>query len=255
MPLSTEAIPVLETNYVWCLHDETDAVVVDPGEAGPPLDWLERKGLVLRGILITHHHADHTGGIDEMLARRRVPVFGPRDERIPQIDRPLAEGERVALSAPPLDLEVIDVPGHTSIHVAFYGHDLLLCGDALFSAGCGRVFEGTPAQLCASLDKLAALPGRTRVCCAHEYTLANCRFAREVEPDNKALKRRAEEVAELRAAGRITLPSTIEAERAFNPFLRVREPSVIEAARRRQPDCGESPEEVFAVLRSWKDSL
>lgn len=255
MTLSIEAIPVLETNYVWCLHDGADAVVVDPGEAGPVLEWLEGEGLALRGILITHHHGDHTGGIDGILDRHRVPVFGPRDERIPQVDHAVAEGDRVALSAPPLDLEVIDVPGHTSIHIAFYGHDLLLCGDALFSAGCGRVFEGTPAQLCASLDKLAALPGRTRVCCAHEYTLANCRFALEVEPENTALERRAREVAELRAAGRITLPSTIEAERAFNPFLRVREPSVIEAARRRQPGCGESPEEVFAVLRGWKDSL
>ncbi|MDZ7789458.1 MAG: hydroxyacylglutathione hydrolase [Xanthomonadales bacterium] len=255
MPLSIDAIPTLESNYVWALHDGRHALLVDPGEAGPPLDWLADKGLELGALLITHHHWDHTDGIDEVLAKHPVPVYGPEDHRIPQVDHPLREGDHVDIESPQAHFEIISVPGHTSIHIAYFGHRLVLCGDALFSAGCGRMFEGTPEQMLASLDKLADLPADTRVLCAHEYTLANCRFALAVEPDNADLQARAREVEALREEGKMTLPSNIGAERRFNPFLRTREPAVIEAAGKREPGCGSGPVEVFAALRRWKDDF
>lgn len=255
MPLSIEAIPTLESNYVWALHEEGHAIIVDPGESGPPLRWLSDKGLRLTALLITHHHADHTGGIDDILARHPVPVYGPEDRRIPQIDHPVREGDHVDIEQPAAHFEVMSVPGHTSIHLAFFGQRLVLCGDALFSVGCGRVFEGTPEQMLESLDKLADLPADTRVLCAHEYTEANCRFALAVDPDNEDLQGRAREVERLRANGDITLPSTIGAERRVNPFLRTREAHVVAAARRHEPGCGEPPAEVFATLRRWKDNF
>lgn len=255
MPLSFNAIPTLESNYVWGLHDGHHALLVDPGEAGPPLDWLEEHGLTLSALLITHHHWDHTDGIDDILAEHPVPVYGPEDRRISQVDHPLREGDRVEIDSPEARFEILSVPGHTSIHIAFFGHRMLLCGDALFSAGCGRMFEGTPEQMLASLDKLADLPADTRVLCAHEYTQANCHFALAVEPDNPDLQERAREVEALREKGRITLPSSIGAERRFNPFLRTREAAVIEAVRAHDPDCGKAPVEVFAALRRWKDNF
>ena len=191
MPLSIDAIPTLESNYVWALHDGRRALLVDPGEARPPLDWLANNGLELGALLITHHHWDHTDGIDEVLSRHPVPVYGPEDRRIPQVDHPLREGDHIDIESPQAHFEIISVPGHTSIHIAYFGHRLVLCGDALFSAGCGRMFEGTPEQMLASLDKLADLPADTRVLCAHEYTRANCRFALAVEPDNSDLQARA----------------------------------------------------------------
>lgn len=255
MPLSIEAIPALESNYIWALHDGRHAILVDPGESGPPLRWLADTGLELTALLITHHHWDHTDGIDGILAEHAVPVYGPEDRRITQIDHPLREGDRVDIEAPKARFEVLSVPGHTSIHLAYFGHQMVLCGDALFSAGCGRLFEGTPGQMLASLDKLAALPADTRVLCAHEYTVANCRFALAVEPENEDLQARAQEAEALRKKGEITLPSQIGAERRFNPFLRTREPTVIQAARQHDPDCGSNPVEVFAALRRWKDDF
>jgi len=254
LPPAIEAIPVLDTNYVWALHDHEHALLVDPGEADAPLQWLSDRNLQLTAVLITHHHWDHTGGIDGIVGAHPVPVYGSEDGRIPQIDRVVAEGDRVRLAAPAVDFQVLSVPGHTSIHLAFYGHRLLLCGDTLFSAGCGRLFEGTAEQMLESLDQLAALPGDTRVCCAHEYTLDNCRFALNVEPENERLRQRAEEARRLRAARRITLPSTIEQENAINPFLRVREATVITAANQREPGTGDDPAAVFAAIRRWKDS-
>jgi len=251
--LQIEAIPILDTNYVWALHDGRDVLLVDPGHSAAPLDWLARTGRRLRGLLITHHHWDHTDGIDDILARHPVPVYGPEDSRIPQVDRPVEEGDRLVFDQPAVALRVLSVPGHTSIHLAFVGPDFVLCGDALFSAGCGRLFEGTPAQMQASLDKLAALPGETQVFCTHEYTVDNCRFALQVEPDNAALRRRAREAAALRERGEITLPSTIAEERNFNPFLRTREPDVIAAAQHRNPGSSTEPHEVFRVIRRWKD--
>jgi hydroxyacylglutathione hydrolase len=251
--LSIEPIPILETNYVWALHNGREAVLVDPGRAAAPLQWLRDRSLRLTGLLITHHHWDHTDGIDEILEAHSVPVYGPDDARIPQVDHPLAEGDTLSLDHPALDLEVLNVPGHTSIHLAFVGPDFVLCGDALFSAGCGRLFEGDAEQMQASLDKLAALPGQTRVYCAHEYTQDNCRFALQVEPDNDELTARLEQVIRMRRNHQITLPSTIADELSFNPFLRTRHPDVIAAARHRNPGCGTEPHEVFGVIRRWKD--
>lgn len=255
MPLSIEAIPALESNYIWALHDGRHAVLVDPGEAAPALKWLSDNGLEPGALLITHHHPDHTAGIDALIERYPVPVYGPEDHRIPQVDRAVGEGDHVALDAPGADFEVLSVPGHTSIHLAFFGHRTLLCGDTLFSAGCGRVFEGTPAQMLASLDKLADLPADTRVCCGHEYTLANCRFALAVEPDNADLQARAKDAEALRGKGEATLPSRIGGELRYNPFLRTREPAVIAAAKAHEPDCGDDPAAVFAALRRWKDNF
>lgn len=255
MPLSIEGIPALESNYIWAVHDGRHAVLVDPGEAGPALQWLADAGLELGALFITHHHWDHTNGIDDILARHAVPVYGPEDRRIPQVDHPLREGDHAQLEQPAADFEVLSVPGHTSIHIAFFGHRMLLCGDALFSAGCGRVFEGTPEQMLASLDKLADLPSDTRVFCGHEYTVANCRFALTVEPENDDLRARSREAEERREKSDITLPSRIGDERRYNPFLRTREAAVIKAVQAHEPGCGDDPVEVFASLRRWKDSF
>lgn len=255
MPLSIEAIPTLESNYVWVLHEGHDAILVDPGESGPPLRWLAERDMTLRALLITHHHGDHTDGIDAILAEQAVPVYGPEDGRAPQIDHPVREGDHVRIESPRAHFEVLSVPGHTSSHLAFFGHRMVLCGDALFSAGCGRVFEGTAEQMLASLDKLAELPADTRVLCGHEYTVANCRFALAVEPGNEDLRSRAREAESLRDKGESTLPSSIGAERRYNPFLRTRERAVIDAAREHDPGCGDDPVSVFAAVRRWKDNF
>lgn len=253
MPLTIEAVPVLETNYVWALHDGSRCVLVDPGSAAGPLAFLGDNGLELTAILVTHHHRDHTGGLDEILARHEVPVWGPRDERIEQVTHPVGEGDRIEIDQPSLSLEVLETPGHTTSHIMFHDDHRLISGDTLFSIGCGRLFEGTPEQMQASLDKLSRLPDETRIYCGHEYTLDNCSFALQVEPDNTALQARFERVQRLREDGRITLPSTLAEERAANPFLRTREPEVIEAANQREPGTGKDPAAVFGVIRRWKD--
>lgn len=253
MALRIEAIPAFSDNYIWALHDQGQCILVDPGESNGPLEFLSRNGLELGGILLTHHHPDHIGGVERLLAEHPAPVWGPQDPRMPAASRAQREGDRVEIPGLGLEFDVIETPGHTLSHIVFHGHDLLFCGDTLFSAGCGRLFEGTPQQMQSSFDKLAALPGSTRVFCAHEYTDSNCRFALRVEPNNAELLDRAREVAALRAAGEITLPSTIEAEKNFNPFMRSRHPAVIEAARRREPEMAGTPADVFGVIRRWKD--
>jgi hydroxyacylglutathione hydrolase len=254
MALRIEAIPAFSDNYIWALHDQGHCILVDPGEASGPLAFLARNALELDGILLTHHHPDHIGGVERLLAQHPVPVWGPKDPRMPAATRARGEGDRVEIPGLGLEFDVIETPGHTLSHIVFHGHDLLFCGDTLFSAGCGRLFEGTPQQMQASFDKLAALPDETRVFCAHEYTESNCRFALQVEPDNPALLERTREVAALRAASEITLPSTIAAEKRFNPFLRSRHPAVIEAARRREPEATTTAADVFGVIRRWKDA-
>lgn len=253
--VSVTALPAFNDNYIWLVSTGgTACAVVDPGDAGPVLRELRRQALELESILLTHHHADHIGGVAQLVAETGAQVIGPADERITARDRTVREGDRVRLDGMGLEFEVIEVPGHTLSHIAYHGHGCLFCGDTLFSVGCGRLFEGTAEQMQQSLDKLAALPPATRVYCAHEYTLSNCDFALAVEPGNAELQRRASMVEAARAAGRITLPSRLEEELKVNPFLRTRQPPVVEAARKRAPGA-EPGASTLAEIRAWKDSF
>jgi hydroxyacylglutathione hydrolase len=253
--VTVTAIPAFSDNYIWLISSGgTDCAVVDPGDAKPVMAALKKHGLKLAYILLTHHHADHTGGVARLVEASGGRVYGPHDSRIHGQDRSLAEGECITLPRLDMELSVIEVPGHTTSHIAFHGHGCLFCGDTLFSVGCGRLFEGTAEQMQTSLDKLAALPPETRVFCAHEYTLSNCDFALAVEPGNPDLLRRASEVEASRAIGRCTVPSELGQELAVNPFLRTRRPAVIEAARRRNPGATAGAS-TLATIRAWKDSF
>lgn len=255
-------LPAFTDNYIWMLHDGRQAIVVDPGDAAPVVQALDDLGLGLQAILVTHHHADHVGGVDALREATGARVFGPARERIPEPLVRLAQGD-VVEGADVLGLRftVIDVPGHTAGHIAYYcadmdGEPLLFCGDTLFSGGCGRLFEGTPAQMLDSLDQLAALPGNTRVCCTHEYTLSNLKFARAVEPGNAALLHYSSQCEALRAQQQPTLPSRIDLERDINPFLRVRQPAVAQAARGHDAQVPEDDAvAVLAALRQWKNEF
>ncbi len=272
-------IPAFEDNYIWVMADGQSAVVVDPGEAAPVEQWLREHGLNLIAILLTHHHGDHVGGVGSLLrsfstgiasnaSQDTIPVYGPRAENIPVVTHALAGGDVVSLPEPFGTFDVIDVPGHTRGHIAYFqqrgGDDAphVFCGDTLFASGCGRLFEGTPAQMLTSLDALAALPSTTGVHCAHEYTLSNIRFALACEPDNVALHDWQRRAVALRNRGVPTLPTTIGHEQRVNPFLRSAEPSVrahvlagapvfstLEASRRHEVN----RLEVFAAMRDWKN--
>jgi len=246
-------LPAFKDNYIWTLRAGKNAAVVDPGEAGPVKKYLAREGLSLVAILATHHHPDHVGGIAELVAMANVPVFGPKGEPIPALTHPVGQGDNVEIPALKAEFSVLDIPGHTRAHVAYYGLESLFCGDTLFACGCGRVFEGTAEQMLASLSKLAALPDATKVYCGHEYTLANIKFARAVDPDNRLLAAREERAKALRAAGRPTLPSTLGEERATNPFLRCAEPVVVESANKYLGSRAADPARVFAAIREWKN--
>lgn len=248
-------IPAFEDNYIWLIRNDMASAVIDPGDAEPVVDYLNRHGLNLNAILITHHHGDHTGGAAELRRRFNCPVYGPRREAIASITNPVGEGDTITLPGLGAVFEVLDVPGHTAGHVAYYGINSLFCGDALFTCGCGRLFEGTPAQMQASLAKLVALPNDTRVYCAHEYTLENIRFARKVESGNTALLEREQRERQTRAHNRSTLPSTIELEKQTNPFLRWGHPQVIAAAEHFAGHPLANPIEVFAAVRRWRDTV
>jgi hydroxyacylglutathione hydrolase len=246
-------LPAFQDNYIWTLRSGTQAAVVDPGEARPVQDYLAKEGLSLVAILATHHHPDHVGGIAELVKHAKVPVFGPKGEPIPALTHPVGQGDSAVIPALEASFSVLDIPGHTRAHVAYYGLGSLFCGDTLFACGCGRVFEGTPAQMLESLSKLAALPDETKVYCGHEYTLANIRFARAVDPGNAELAAREERAQRLRDAGRPTLPSTLGEERATNPFLRCAEPAVVESANKYLGGRIADPVRVFAAIREWKN--
>ncbi len=256
-PMKLTAIPAFSDNYIWMVDDGRHAVVVDPGEAAPVLRALDERNLRLVGILVTHHHRDHIGGVNELRAVLDGPVWGPVRERTPEPRLAVAGEDEIDVLG--LRWKILDVPGHTCGHVAYFvphgtDHPLLFCGDTLFSGGCGRLFEGTPEQMHESLRTLAGLPAQTRVCCAHEYTLANLRFARAVEPANQDIVEHASWCEEQRAAGMPTLPSTLEIELKINPFLRCHEQHVTRAASTHGADASNAVS-VFAALRAWKDGF
>lgn len=248
-------VPAFKDNYLWVIHDGSHAAVVDPGDGEAIGRALEAHQLTLTAILLTHHHADHIGGVDGLAGRWQVPVFGPANDGIAAVTIPLAEGDRV--DVPGLDglsFDVIAVPGHTLGHIAYFGNGWLFCGDTLFAGGCGRLFEGTPEQMVSSLAKLASLPDDTLVFCAHEYTLSNLKFAREVDPANTALAARITTDTLKRTQDTPTVPSTIALEKATNPFLRHTDAAVVaqlEAKGKLPP--GATPVQAFAALREWKN--
>ena len=259
--LTLHPIPAFSDNYIWCLHNDRSAIIIDPGQAEPVLDYLNQQNLILTEILITHHHWDHVSGIETLCARYpSVPVLGPSQETIPAMSHPLVAGDEVYLEALDCRFNTLEVPGHTLGHIAFYAEHtelgpLLFCGDTLFSSGCGRLFEGTAEQLFHSLQQYCPLPDHTLVCCTHEYTLANLAFAQAVEPDNMDIKTRLNEVSSLRSRGLPSLPSRIGLEKRVNPFLRTAENPVIEQITQhfgKKPGC---EAETFAKLRQWKDQF
>jgi len=254
---SFEVVPLraLSDNYVWTIRDERRAAVVDPGDARPVIDYLEREKLELVAILNTHHHADHVGGNRGLLARWKVPVFGPNDERVAEVTHRLKEGDRFTLPHFGIEFGVMDIPAHTRSHIAFHGGGMVFSGDTLFAAGCGRLFEGTPAQMHDALTRLMQLPDDTRVYCGHEYTVANVRFARAVEPDNTALRDLEIRAKKQRDQDLPTVPSTIAQEKATNPFVRVREKTVVAAASKFAGRQLTDPVSVLAAVREWKNSF
>jgi hydroxyacylglutathione hydrolase len=250
-------VPAFKDNYIWLLHNQQFAVAVDPGDAAPVQAWLSANKIKLAAILCTHHHNDHSGGICELVEVYNVPVYGPRLESIACVSHPVGEGDVVNITELNLMLDVLDIPGHTRGHIAylFFSNSVpgLFCGDTLFGCGCGRLFEGAPAQLLHSLHRLAHLPDNTRVYCAHEYTEANIRFALVCEPGNEQLVQRQKNAHELRVAGLPTLPSTIALEKSTNPFLRCTQPEVILAAREHGDATFDDELSIFTALRSWKN--
>lgn len=246
-------IPAFNDNYIWLMHDGRNALVVDPGDAKPVQDFIVQNDLTLRAILITHHHMDHTGGLPAFA--QQCPVFGPSTETITGVTQPVHEGDEIRIPHMEVTFRVLDMPGHTLGHVAYVGPDLVFCGDTLFSAGCGRLFEGSPSQMRDSLTKLAQLPPSTRVFCTHEYTLANLAFAQAAEPDNPDRDEWLARCQRLRAEGKPTLPTTIGLERKINPFLRVQEPSLIEGLSGYVGHVPKDPAHAFAALREWKNNF
>lgn len=262
--LDVLAVPAFDDNYLWIIHDGRHAAVVDPGDAVPVLAALQAEGLTLAAILLTHHHADHVGGVVE-LARSAVsdefpaiPVYGPAREqsRIKGMTVPLHGNDEVTIPSLGLSLQVIDVPGHTLGHIAFYSaqQGFVFCGDTLFAGGCGRLFEGTPAQMVESLAKLSSLPGDTRVYCAHEYTLSNLKFAAEVEPGNAELSDRIQRERAKRDQGEATVPTSIALERATNPFLRAHQKEIQESLQKAGRLTELNEVSSFAALREWKNT-
>ncbi|MCP5292857.1 MAG: hydroxyacylglutathione hydrolase [Burkholderiales bacterium] len=255
-------IPAFRDNYIWIIHNTTSATVIDPGDAHPVLDYLQSNKLQLESILITHHHSDHTGGNGMLLDRFDVPIYGPIHETIPTVTHPLQGGDTVHLPPLSLSLAVIDVPGHTSGHIAYFGSlpgpekkNILFCGDTLFACGCGRLFEGTPLQMYQSLQKLTDLPEDTLVYCTHEYTLSNISFARTVEPSNSDLQQFEHHASQLRNRNQATIPTNIATEKNCNPFLRCNQSEIIKMASQYAGKKLSEPLDIFIALREWKNNF
>jgi len=256
--LQVSPVRAFADNYIWLVHAPRDArsvVAVDPGDARPVEAELQSRGLALRAILITHHHPDHVGGVRELAERHGAGVWGPARESLPVDARPLDDGDAITLEDLGLEFSVMAVPGHTLGHLAYAGHGALFCGDTLFSAGCGRLFEGTAEQMLNSLERLAALPDETQVYCAHEYTLSNLRFAAAADPGNAEVAAALAAVTAARARDESTVPTTLGRERRINPFLRCREPGLRASAERYAGRSLTTPLEVFATVRAWKDGF
>jgi len=260
--LEVTPIKAFYDNYLWLFQraGSHDCVIVDPGDAEPVLQFLSKNSLNLTAIFITHHHADHTGGIEKLLKEYDVPVYGPDSANIPAVSHPVKEGSQIQMFGE--IFKVLEIPGHTLDHIAYYTSankdeesPVLFCGDTLFAGGCGRVFEGTHPMMYKSLQKLAQLPPETRVFCAHEYTMANLAFARAVTPENETLKKRVQRDESKRELDQPTVPSSIKVELATNPFLRCEDPEIIAAAQRHSGHSSDRPDDVFAAIRSWKDSF
>jgi hydroxyacylglutathione hydrolase len=255
--MEIEPILAFSDNYVWLITgSETNrAVVVDPGDAAPVLEQLDSRGLTLEAVLVTHNHADHVAGIEQLVDRHTAPVYGSRKEEVAGLTHPVAAGERLTFPGVGLELSVLETPGHTAGHVCYQGQGVVFTGDTLFAGGCGRLFGGTAEQMCRSLSRLAQLPEATQVYCAHEYKLNNLRFALAVEPGNQDLLARQAEAETFQASHRPTVPSSLELEKRTNPFLRCGVPGVKAAAEKRAGKPLGDPVQVFATLRAWKDSF
>lgn len=255
--LSIEPIRALKDNYIWALIDNQrhTALIVDPGEAKPVMDFLKHHILSLQAILITHHHWDHTNGIQELVRAFNVPVYGSAHEQIANMTNPMREGSQVIISDFPITLDVLEIPCHTAGHIAYTAPGIVFTGDTLFGAGCGRLFEGTAQQMLSSLSKLAALPDETNVYCGHEYTLNNLRFAQTVEPTNAKIAERIARVTKLIDMGKPSLPSTIKEEKATNPFLRCDSPELIAKVEAHVEGKLDDKLAVFTALRKWKDEF
>lgn len=250
------AIPALKDNYIWMMTNVTahTTLIVDPGDAMPVMHFLEQHHLNPLAILITHHHWDHTNGIKELTAKYTIPVYGP-ENNVLDVTHRLKEPDVIQVDSTCIPLQILNIPGHTLDHIAYYAQDVLFCGDTLFAAGCGRVFEGSPEQLFSSLQKIAAFPGETKIYCAHEYTLNNLRFAQTVEPNNGCISERLKQVQYLRDQSLPTLPSTLLAEKTTNPFLRCHMGEVKSQVEHYAGHSLATALDVFTELRKWKDQF